>query len=138
MSLHFLKSLLTTTILTLTVVPIFFLIANNDMQWITVATLIWSSSTFLIFYPSIRYIYPHLISKVGLYLLSVILIIISAWFNIITLQLLLSYDYIYYALFNTSFTNVTLVGTIYLIINVIILNLILHSNIEFYEEERLF
>ena len=116
----------------------FLLIANNNIQWITVATLIWSSGTFLIFYPAIRYIYPHLISKIGLYLLSAILIVISAWFNIITLQLLLPYDYIYYALFKTTFTNLTLIGAIYLIINVIILNLILLSNIEFYEEERLF
>ena len=138
MSLHFLKSLLAITILTLTVVPIFLLIANNDMQWIIVTTLIWSSGTFVIFYPSIRYIYPHLISKIGVYLLSAILIIISAWFNIIILQLLLPYDYIYYALFNTTFTNLTLVGAVYLVINVIILNLILLSNIEFYEEEHLF
>ena len=138
MSLHFLKSLLIATILTLTVVPMFLLIASDDTKWIVIATLIWGIGTLLLFYPSIRYIYPHLISKIGVYLLSSILIIISAWFNIMIIQLLLSYDYIYYALFNATFTNIASIGVIYLTVNVIILNLVLLSHIEFYEEERLF
>ncbi len=138
MSLHFLKSLLIATILTLTVVPIFLLIASDDIKWIATATLIWNIDTLLIFYPSMRYLYPHLISKIGVYLLNTILIILSVWFNIILIQLLLPYDHICYALFNATLSNITLIGAIYLVINVIILNLILLSNIEFYEEERLF
>jgi len=138
LSLHFLKSLLIATILTLTVVPIFLLIASVDTKWIVMATLIWSIGTLLLFYPSIRYIYPHLISKIGVYLLSAILIIISSWFNIIVIQLLLPYDYIHYALFNATLSNITLIGAIYLTFNIAILNLVLLSNIEFYEEERLF
>ena len=138
MSLHFLKSLLIATILTLTVVPIFLLIASDDIKWIATATLIWNIDTLLIFYPSMRYLYPHLISKIGVYLLNTILIILSVWFNIILIQLLLPYDHIYYALFNATLSNITLIGAIYLIVNVTILNLILLSNIEFYEEERLF
>ena len=139
MSLHFLKSLLIATILTLTVIPIFLLIASNDTKWTAIATLIWNIGTILVFYPSIRYIYPHLISKVGVYLLSAIIIIISAWFNIMIIKLILPYDYIYYALFNATFSYITLMGTIYIIvINAIISNLLLFSNIEFYKEERLF
>ena len=138
MSLHFLKSLLIATILTLTVVPIFLLIASNDIKWIATATLIWNIDTLLIFYPSMRYLYPHLISKIGVYLLNTILIILSVWFNIILIQILLPYDHIYYTLFNATLSNITLIGAIYLVINVVILNLILLSNIEFYEEERLF
>ena len=139
MSLHFLKSLLIATILTLTIVPIFLLIASVDTKWVVMATLIWNISTLLVFYPSIRYVYPHLISKIGVYLLSAILIIISVWFNIIIIQVLLPYDYIYYALFNASLSHIALIGISYLIlINAIISNLVLLSHIEFYEEERLF
>ena len=138
MSLHFLKSLLIATILTLTVVPIFLLIAS-DTKWTTIATLIWTIVTILVFYPSIRYIYPHLMSKIGVYLLSAILIIISTWFNSMIIQLLLPYNYIYYALFNATLFHIIVIGSIYLIvINAIISNLILLSHIEFYEEERLF
>ena len=117
----------------------FLLIASDNTKWIVIATLIWNIGTLLVFYPSIRYIYPHLISKIGVYLLSDILIIISTWFNIMIIQLLLPYEYIYYALFNATLTHIALIGAIYLIlINAIISNLVLLSHIEFYEEERLF
>ena len=137
--LNLLKSILIATILTLTVIPMFLLIASNDTKWIVTAIIIWNIGTLLVFYPSIYYIYPHLISKIGVYLLNTILIIISAWFNIMIIKLILPYDYIYYALFNATFSYITLMGTIYIIvINAIISNLLLFSNIEFYKEERLF
>ena len=139
MPLNLFKSILIATILTLTVVPIFILIASVDTSWIVKATILWSMGTLLIFHPFVRYVYPHLISKIGVYLLSSILLIISAWFNIMMIQLLLPYDYIYYALFNTTLSYIAVMGSIYLIvINAIISHLLLFSNIEFYEEERLF
>ena len=139
MPLNLLKSILITTILTLTVVPMFLLIASDDTKWIVISTIIWNIGTLLVFYPSICYIYPHLISKIGVYLLNTILIIISAWFNIMIIKLLLPYDYIYYALFNATLSYITLIGTIYIIvINVVISHLLLFSNIEFYKEEHLF
>ncbi len=139
MTLNLLKSILIATILTLTILPIFLLIASVDTNWIIMATLLWGMSTLLIFYPFVRYVYPHLISKIGVYLLTTILIIISIWFNNIIIKLLLPYDYIYYALFNASLSHIALIGAIYLIlINIIISNLVLFSHIEFYEEERLF
>ena len=117
----------------------FILIASDDTKWIITATIIWNMGTLLIFYPSICYIYPHLISKIGVYLLSTILIVVSAWFNIMIIQLLLPYDYIYYALFNATLSYITLIGSVYIIvINTIISHLLLFSNIEFYKEERLF
>ncbi len=139
MTPNLLKSILIATILTLTVLPIFLIIASVDTRWIVMATLLWSIGTLLIFYPFVRYIYPHLISKIGVYLLTSILILISVWFNNIMIKLLLPYEYIDYALFNASLSHIVLIGAIYLIlINTIIANIILLSHIEFYEEERLF
>ena len=131
--------MLITTILTLTVIPIFIQIASVDTKWIVMATLLWSIGTLLVFHPFVRYVYPHLISKIGVYLLSSILLIVSAWFNVMMIKLLLPYDYIYYALFNITFSYITLMASVYLIvINAIISHFLLFSNIEFYEEERLF
>ena len=139
MPLNLLKSILIATILTLTVLPIFLIIASVDTRWIVKATFLWGMGTLLFFHPFIRYVYPHLISKIGVYLLTTILIIISVWFNNIIIKLLLPYDYIYYALFNASLSHIVLIGAIYLILlNTIIANLILLSHIEFYEEEHLF
>jgi len=139
LTLNLLKSMLITTILTLTVIPIFLQIASVDTRWIVMATLIWGMGTLLVFHPFVRYVYPHLISKIGVYLLSSILLIVSAWFNVMMIKLLLPYDYIYYALFNITFSYITLMASVYLIvINAIISHFLLFSNIEFYEEERLF
>jgi len=138
-TVYFLKSILITSILTLTVVPILLLLTSADTQWLIMATLLWSLGSIMIFHPFIRYVYPHLISKVGVYLLTSILIIISAWFNIMMITLFLPYDYIYYALFNTTVSHISLFGAMYLIVvNSILSHFILMSNIEFYKEESLF
>jgi hypothetical protein len=78
-------------------------------------------------------------SKVSVYILTSILIIVSAWFNITMITLFLPYDYIYYGLFNATLTQVALWGSVYIIlINAIISNFVLINNIDFYKEERLF
>jgi hypothetical protein len=116
-----------------------FLLTSADISWVFMATLLWSIGTILIFHPFMIYLYPHLLSKTSVYLLTSILIIVSVWFNITVITLLLPYDYIYYGLFNATLTQITLWGTIYIIIiNAFITNLILMSNIEFYKEESLF
>jgi len=103
------------------------------------ATFLWASGSLLIFHPFVQYVYPHLLSKVSVYLLSSILIIISAWFNITMITLLLPYDYVYYGLFNATLSQIALWGSVYIIlINAIITNFILINNIDFYREEKLF
>jgi len=138
-TVYLLKSILIASILTLTIVPILLLLTSASTQWLIMATVLWSLGSIMIFHPFIRYVYPHLISKVGVYLLTSILLIISAWFNIMMITLFLPYDYIYYALFNTTMSHIALFGLLYIIVlNSIISHFILMSNIEFYKEERLF
>jgi len=138
-TVYLFKSLLITIILTLTIAPILLLFTAADSRWIFMATLLWAIGSVLIFHPFIRYVYPHLMNKISLYLLTSILIIVSAWFNITMITLLLPYDYIYYALFNATLSQISLVGSIYIIIvNALITNFTLLSNIEFYKEESLF
>jgi len=138
-AVYFLKSILIATILTLTVVPILLLLTSADTTWVFMATLLWALGSILIFHPFVVYVYPHLLSKTSLYLLTSILIIISAWFNITMITLLLPYDYVYYALFNATLSQISLLGSIYIIIvNALVSNFAFSSNIEFYKEESLF
>ena len=135
----FLKSILIATILTSTIIPIFLLLNTQNIQWTLMAIFIWSLGSLLIFHPFVLFVYPHLMSRVGFYLLTSILIIISAWFNITMITLLLPNDYIYYGLFNATLNQISLVGSLYIIItNSIITNFVFSSPIEFYMEERLF
>jgi len=133
------KSMLIAIILALTISPIILFFTSADMPWVIIATLLWTSGSLLIFHPFVQYVYPHLMSKMSVYLLTSILIIISGWFNITMISLLLPYDYIYYALFNITLSQITLWGSIYIIlVNAILTNFILINNIDFYKEERLF
>jgi len=138
-TVNFFTSTLIAIILALTISPIILFLTSADTSWVLMATFLWASGSLLIFQPFVQYVYPHLISKVSVYLLSSILIIISAWFNITMITLLLPYDYVYYGLFNATLSQIALWGSVYIIlINAIITNFILINNIDFYREEKLF
>ncbi|CAA6814648.1 MAG: Unknown protein [uncultured Sulfurovum sp.] len=138
-TVNFLKSIFIAIILALTIAPIILVMTSANASWVFMATLLWAMGSILIFHPFIQYVYPHLMSKVSVYLLTSILIIVSAWLNITMITLLLPYDYIYYSLFNATLTQIALWGSVYIIfINAIITNFVLINNIDFYKEERLF
>ena len=138
-TVNFLKSSLVAIILALSIAPfiLFFTAANSN--WVFMATLLWTMGSLAVFYPFTEYIYPHLISKLSVYILTSLLIIVSSWLNIILITLFLPYDYLYYTFFNITLTQITLWGSVYIIlINTILTNFILINNIDFYKEERLF
>ena len=136
---YFLKSLLTASILSLTILPILLLLSSANFQWIVIATLIWAMGSILVFHPFIKYIYPHLLSKLSLYLLTSILIIVSAWLNIILIGSFLPYETLYYDLFNTTLTQLSLFGTLYVsVMNAIIPPMVLSSTVDFYKAEKIF
>jgi len=133
------KSILSATILTLTLIPILLFFTSAELGWIVLASFLWFIGTVPIFYPFIRFVYPHLLSRVSFYLLTSILIIISEWLNVTIITLLLPYDYLYYSLFNATLVEVSFWGTLYIIVNNIFINhLFLSSNVNFYTEESLF
>ena len=138
-TVHFFKSILIAMILGITIAPMILLLTEANISWVVMTTLLWTIGSALIFHPFVVYIYPHLLSKVSVYILTSILIIVSVWFNITMITLLLPYDYIYYAMFNATVTNISLWGSAYIVfLDAIISNFILINTIDFYKEERLF
>jgi len=136
---YFFKSMLIAMILGITISPMIFLLTTANASWVVMATLLWTVGSALIFHPFVLYIYPHLMSKISVYLLTSILIIVSAWFNITMITLLLPYDYIYYAMFNATLSQISLWGSAYIVVlDTLITNFILIQSIDFYKEERLF
>lgn len=137
--IKFFKSVLISIILAVTIAPIILFLTSANASWVFMATLIWALGSIFIFHPFILYVYPHLLSKSSAYMLTSLLIIVSAWFNITIITLFLPYDYLYYSLFNTTLSQIALWGSIYIImLNAFITNFILISNMDFYKEERLF
>lgn len=137
--LNFFKSILIAIILSITIAPMILLLTEANISWVIITTLLWTVGSALIFHPFVLYIYPHLLSKVSVYILTSILIIISAWLNITMITLLLPYDYIYYAMFNATLSQISLWGSAYIVVlDALITNYILINTIDFYKEERLF
>lgn len=138
-TVSFFKSIVIALILAITITPMILFLTSANLSWILIATLLWAFGSILIFHPFILYIYPHLMSKLSVYLLTSVLIIISAWLNITIITILLPYDYIYYSLFNATLVQISLWGSTYIIlINALVTNFLLMCNIDFYKEERLF
>ena len=138
-NLFFVKSIVIAMILTLTIIPILLLLTEVNTNWVTMATLLWCMGSIIVFHPFVLYVYPHLMSKTSLYLLTSILIVVSAWLNITMITLLLPNNYIYYSIFTTTLSQISLFGSLYVIfLNTIITRIALSPNIDFYTEERLF
>ena len=133
------QSMIISLVLAFTIIPIILLLTTADTSWTIMATLLWSVGSILVFHPFVLYVYPHLLTKVSVYILTSILIFVSTWFNITLISFLLPSEYMYYALFNATITQISLWGSSYIIfINAIITRLIIISNIEFYKEDKLF
>ena len=136
---NFFKSILIAMILGITIAPMILLLTEANISWVVMTSLLWTVGSALIFHPFVVYIYPHLMSKLSVYILTSILIIVSVWFNITMITLLLPYDYIYYAMFNATMTQISLWGSAYMIfLDMLITNFVLIHSIDFYKEERLF
>jgi len=138
-TVNFFKSMLIAMILGITISPMILLLTTANTSWVVMASILWTVGSALIFHPFVLYIYPHLMTKVSVYILTSILIIVSAWFNITMITLLLPYDYIYYAMFNATLSQISLWGSAYIVVlDTLITNFILIQSIDFYKEERLF
>ena len=136
---YFFKSMLIAMILGITIAPMILLLTEANISWVVMTSLLWTVGSALIFHPFVVYIYPHLMTKISVYILTSILIIVSVWFNITMITLLLPYDYIYYAMFNATMTQISLWGSAYIVVlDALITNFILIQTIDFYKEERLF
>ena len=136
---HVVSTLITTIILSISILPILLFLSEFNINWVLFSLPLLLIGNSLIFYPFIVHVYPHLMSKLSLYLLSSILIVISLWVNITFATYLLPNDYIYYTLLNVTFSKILLFGLTYLLlVTKLIIYFTFDSNLKFYKEESLF
>jgi len=133
------KTLLIAMILTFTFFPLLWILSENHTPWLLLSTLLWILGSILIFHPFMEYVYPHMLTKAGIFLLTSILTIISVWFNVMIITLLLPDNYLYHAILNTTLTNISLFGYFYIIITTtVISNMDLTYGRNSYKEDKLF
>jgi len=135
-TVNFSKLIKISLTLSLNLIPILYIFTNSSLLSIMITTLLGFIGAIITFFPFIVWVYPHLMSKMAVYLLNLILIIFSSWLSISIITVILQANY---NLLNFSFNDIILVSSLYIIfVNAIITNFILIPNIHFYKEESLF
>ena len=112
----YVKTFLIATILMVTASPILWIISHGNREWILLSSIIWAGGTLIVFYPFVEHLYPKMITKTGLFLLTSILIVVASWFNITLISFLLPQSYIFNALINTTIHQISLLGSLYIVI----------------------
>jgi len=113
-SLSFSKTLLASTIITALTTPLLWILSGGNIDWILIANIILFLGVLILFYPFILYVYPYMVTKIGTFLLTSLLIIISMWINFTVISLLLPSNYIYEATLNATIEKFLILGTIYI------------------------
>jgi len=122
--LRYIKSTLIGLILTILILPLLWIIAEYDTEWILKSSIIWALGSILIFHPFLEYIYPKLLTKTSFFLLTSMLIILSTWFNVTLITLLMSQSYIYYMFLNSSFSDISLFSGGYILLGSFLISII--------------
>ena len=115
-SLIYLKTLLISIIIMLTVSPLLSIMSKGDTSWLAFALTFWMLGSIIVFYPFMEHVLPYMLTKTGFFLLTAVLIIISTWFNMTLIVFFLPAKYIYHTLVNITLDQLSLFFTLYLIL----------------------
>ena len=129
-------------ILSIVTAPTLWHISNGDAIWVLWATLLWSVGVFIIFYPSIRFLFPFLLTKIGTFTLTLILALMTILLNSIFITMLLPIEdvemAINYLFFTTSLGTISLFVIFYLIIaTTTVVNMNIDINYILYRQKKL-
>ena len=119
--IHYYDTALISVILSMVTIPFLWFISKGDVRWIIACEILWSVGVFSVFHPFIRYIFPHMLTKMGTFLLSSTLALLTIGINISIILLLLpngDMEMIFnHTLFNTSLSNIALFVWFYILIS---------------------
>jgi hypothetical protein len=110
-TVKYLDTSLIIPILSIITTPNLWYISQGDTLWVLLCTLLWGIGVFMVFHPSIKFLFPFLLTKMGIFALTSILAIISILLNSILITLLLPIEY----LNNISIGRISLFVLFYII-----------------------
>jgi len=107
-------------ILSIITIPFLWFLSQGNVVWVLSCTILWMTGVFAIYHLFIRHIFPMMLTKLGTFLLSSILAVITIWFNITLIFNLLEFDDIEIifnqSLFDISFESLILFAWFYILI----------------------
>ena len=90
--IDYLDTLLISLILSVVTVPFLWFLSQESISWVVSSTILWAVGVFAIFHPFVRYIFPMMLTKVGTFVLSSILAIVTIFINLNILFFILPSD----------------------------------------------
>jgi hypothetical protein len=93
--------------------PLLWTISKGDISWLLLSLILWTLGSMVIFYPFMEHVYPYMLTNTGIFLLTAILIIIGAWFNMTLITFFLPHKYIYLTVINTTLHQLSLFSGLY-------------------------
>jgi len=89
-NIDYLDTLLISLILSTVAIPFLWFLSHESIGWVISCAILWGIVVFAIFHPFVRYIFPMMLTKVGTFVLSSLLAILTIWVNLNILFYILS------------------------------------------------
>jgi len=129
-------------ILSIVIIPALWHVSNGNTFWVFSCTLLWWIGSFIVFHPSIRFLFPFLLTKISAFALTFILAIGTILLNSTVITMLLPTEdieiVINSAIFSTSIGTIALFVWFYIAIaGVTVANTNLSINYILYRQKKL-
>jgi len=141
-SIKYFDSSLIALILSILTTPMLWYILKGSTTWVLSCSLLWGVGVFAVFYPSIKFLFPFLLTKMGTFALTNILAMITILFNSILITMLLPTENIEIIMnrifFDTSISTISLFILFYVIItSTLVVNMHININHILYRQRKL-
>ncbi len=124
-TIQYYDTLLISTILSIITVPTLWYISGGDTIWVIICAILWTIGIFITFQPTIRYIFPYMLTQIGTIALIFITSLLSILINSIFIMAILpkqDIDIILnLAIFSSSINNIFLFIWFYILVAVTML-----------------
>ncbi len=124
-SIQYYDTLLISTILSIITVPTLWYLSGGNTIWVISCSILWSIGIFIIFQPTIRYIFPYMLTQIGTIALIFIIALLSILLNSIFIMTLLPEqdidEIINLAIFSSNINNIFLFIWFYILVAITML-----------------
>jgi hypothetical protein len=121
-SIHYYDTSIVALILSVVTIPSLWYVSQGNILWVGSCFILWTLGVFIIFHPVIRYIFPILLTNIGVVLLSFILAVLSISLNTLLITTLLPLENIEILVnkifFSTSIGNIVFFVWFYILVAV--------------------
>ncbi len=123
------QTLIISLVLAVVAVPFLWSLSLGDMEWIFLGAIIWCVGVFAFFFPFIKFIFPQMLTSIGVFLLGLILSLVTIWFNLNIIILFVGDKNIYDSMIlGVSFNALIIFGWFYVIVTGVIVHGILYQD----------